>query len=38
VGVLAFSQPPQKFPIFKSIYHGQEEGSKSMDFIAQHVN
>ncbi len=38
VGVLAFSQPPQKLPIFKSIYHGQEEGSKSMDFIAQHVN
>jgi len=38
VWVLAFSQAPQKLPISKSIYHGQKEGSKSMDFTAQHVD
>ncbi len=38
VRVLAFSQTPQKLPIFKSIYHGQKEGSELVDFIAQHVN
>jgi hypothetical protein len=33
-----FSQAPQKLPISKNTYHGQEKGSKSVDLIAQHVN
>ncbi len=36
--VPTFSQAPQKLPISKSTYHGQEKGSELVELIAQHVN
>jgi hypothetical protein len=38
VWVPVFSQAPQKLPISRSTYHGQEEGSESVDLTVQHVN